>query len=521
MIKRNILDESTINNKRIARNTILLYVRQIFTMMVSLYTSRIILNTLGINDYGIYNVVGGIVLMLSFINNTMASASQRFLAYDLTRSSAKQLKETFSLTMFSYLIIALFALILCESIAVWFLNSKMNIPTERIEAANWVLQFSIFSFIVNILTTPYLSVIIAREKMDVYAYASIGDVLLKLSVVFILVYIPFDKLKLYSTLIFLCTLIMAIFYSTYCIKHFEESKYIFYYNKSRLKEMFSFAWWNTLGSLANVLRSQGINILLNIFFSPAVNAARAIAFQVNTAITNFSTNFYTAVRPQIIKSYAADDLGGMFRLIFSSSRFAFYLLFIISLPILLETEVILNLWLKVSPEYSSLFVRLVVINSLMEVLSLPLVNGLQAAGKIKTYQLLISTIYLLNIPISYFFLKIGWPPETTMYINIIIVLICFIPRLIICKHVIRLPVKSYIKEVLIKIVIVVAISIGGGYLVVSMFNIYALWQFVTSTIILTLFSGLVILIIGFTNEERTKLLFIINKKMNYVVRKGN
>lgn len=501
------------NNKRIAKNTILLYIRQILTMVVSLYTSRVVLNALGVDDYGIYNVVGGVVLMFAFLNSTMASASQRFLAYDIAQGNEQRLKQTFGLTFLSYIIVAVIAIVLCESVAVWFLNTKLNIPADRIEAANWVLQCSIFMFVLNILTTPFLSAIIARERMGVYAYASIVDALLKLIAVYMLTVIPSDKMKVYGLLMLAVTFSMTAFYAIYCRGRFCECKCLYYYEKRRLREMFSFAGWNVLGSIANITRSQGINIVLNIFFNPAVNAARGIAYHVNSAIASFSNNFYTAVRPQIIKTFAVKEYEQMFNIIFYSSRLAYYLLFIISLPVLLLTDELLTYWLVNPPELSVLFVQLTIVNSLIEVLNYPLVNGLQACGKIRGYQIFISVSYLMVLPIAFCLYKLGYPPETAMVVNIVIVTSCSIPRLLFCKKYIRLDILEYCKNVIVRIFIVTILGLIIGDWMNSIHFLEGIFDFILKIFLMFFEEGLLILLFGVTTCERKKIVTSLKVKI--------
>ena len=506
---------SVSNNKRIAKNTLLLYFRQILTMFVSLYTSRIVLNTLGIDDYGIYNVVGGVVTMFAFLNSTMASASQRFLAVDIAKGDKNKLIQTFNLTLLSYIILAIVAFMLCELLAVWFLNTQMNIPEERINAANWVLQCSIGMFIFNILTAPYMSVIIAREKMNVYAYASIAEAILKLTSVYCLMLIPYDKLKVYSVLTLFVILLISLFYALYCKLKFDECTYRLYFDRKRMREMFSFAGWNVLGSIANIARSQGINIVLNMFFSPAVNAARGIAFHVNSAIASFSNNFYTAVRPQIIKTYAVRQYDQMFNIIFFSSRLAFYLLFLISLPVLLLTDSILKFWLITPPDLSTLFVQLTILNSLIEILSFPLVNGLQACGKIQGYQIFISISYILVLPISYIFYKIGYPAETAMIVNIVIVSFCAIPRLLFCKRYIKLPIISYCKNVLVRVFIISVLGYVIGLCIVDIPISAGGIDILIKIVLLMLETSILIGLLGVTSQERTKVVMLLKSKIKH------
>ncbi|TSA27728.1 lipopolysaccharide biosynthesis protein [bacterium] len=426
----------------------MLYFRMLLTMFVSLFTVRIVLNTLGVVDYGIYNVVGGIVVMFSFLSGTMASASQRFFAFELGRNNIPQLKKTFSMTMTIYAMLAVIILILAETVGLWFLNTQMTIPDERMVAANWVYQFSIFSFMMTMFTIPYNASIIAHERMNVYAYVSIIEVVLKLAIVYLLVLFSYDKLKLYAVLMFVVITIVTFIYRTYCKRKFEECQYHFYWNKPLFKELISYSGWSLFGALSGIMRNQGINILLNIFFGPVVNAARAIAYQVNNAINQFATNFYTAVRPQIVKYYAAEEKEKMLKLVFQSSKLSFFLLFLLSMPILLETHFILALWLKQVPEYVMVFTVLVIITALIDSLSYPLMTAAQATGKIKQYQVVVGGTLILNLPISYCFLKLGFPPQITMYIAIVISVICLFLRLWMLRGLVGLSISDYWKKVL-------------------------------------------------------------------------
>ena len=496
------MDKSQNNTKRLAKNTLLLYFRQILIMLVSLYTVRVVLKVLGEEDYGIYNVVAGIVTMFSFLTSTMASASQRYLAVDLTTGDLTKQKQTFGLILWTYILLIIATVVLAESIAVWFLNAKMTIPDNRLYAANWVLQAAILMFVVNIIATPYLSAVIAHEKMGVYAYVNIFDAVLKLAIVFVLEVMSYDKLILYAVLLLTSSILATSCYILYCRKTFPECKANLFYDKQQMKEMTAFAWWNMIGTVANLLRSQGINVLLNLFFNPTINAARAIAYQINNAIISFSNNFYTAVKPQIIKSYAAGENERMIHLITSSSRLAFFLVFMLSLPVYLNIDFILKLWLENPPEYACLFSKLVLINILLEVFSMPLVTGLQATGNIKRYQSVISVIYLLNIPISYVLLRCGYPPEITMYVNIALVMISFTPRLLICKKYYSLSIPEYMKSVLLKTLLVTAICYTANYYLLRLFDANTVVNLCISCVAIIFVTGFVILFIGLQNAER-------------------
>lgn len=368
-------------------------------------------------------------------------------------------------------------------------------------------------FVLNILTTPFLSAIIARERMGVYAYASIIDALLKLIAVFMLTVIPFDKMKVYGLLMLVVTFSMTAFYAIYCRTRFCECKSLYYYEKRGLREMFSFAGWNVLGSIANITRSQGINIVLNIFFNPAVNAARGIAYHVNSAIASFSNNFYTAVRPQIIKTFAVREYEQMFNIIFYSSRLAYYLLFIISLPVLLLTDELLTYWLVNPPELSVLFVQLTIVNSLIEVLNYPLVNGLQACGKIRGYQIFISVSYLMVLPIAFYLYKLGYPPETAMVVNIIIVAACSIPRLLFCRKYIGLNILEYFKKVIARILVVTILGLIIGNRVIFSHISEGLLDFILKVILIIVVLVFLIIVFGVTACERMKISTMIKMKI--------
>lgn len=502
------------NNKRIAKNTLALYFRQILIMVVSLYTSRIVLQVLGVEDFGIYNVVGGVVTMFSFITGTMGSASQRFLAYDMAKGDKVVLKQTFSLIMLSYIGLAALTIILTESTAVWFLNTHMTIPPARIEAANWVLQFSILTFVFHILQAPYMAVIIAHEHMNVYAYISVVEVILKLLIVYLLQMFLFDKLILYAILMALSSMVIFIAYSYYCHRNFPESHYSYYYNGKRLKDLCSFAWWNIVGAIANILRSQGINVLLNMFFNPTVNAARGIAYQVNSAITSFYNNFYTAVKPQIVKSYAKGETETMLTLICRSSRFAYFLVLVMVMPFMFYADRILAIWLGTVPELTDIFVKTVLITALIETLSMPIVSGLQAANRIKEIQMTVSALYLMNIPISYVFLRLGYPPITPMYVNIVLILVALIPRIWIARNILHMSVSYFAKDVLLRIVIVSTLSLAICYVLYISLLPKSGFFVILSIGVMSILSCIVSLLLGFSYKEKQYIINIVKNKFN-------
>lgn len=501
------------DNKRIAKNTLALYLRQLLTMAVTLYTSRIILQVLGVDDFGIYSVVGGVVAMFSFLTGTMASASQRFLAFDMAKGDMVRLQQSFSLITLYYLIAGLVVVLLSESIGVWFLNTHMNIPPDRMVAANWVLQFSIASFAVSVFCSPCMAEIIAHERMGVYAYISIAEAVIKLLIAYMLQLITCDKLVLYAALLFLSTLLMTVYYIVYCWRLFPETHYRYYFDKGRLNEIFFYTSWNIIGVVANVLRGQGINILLNMFFNPAINAARAVANQVNGAVSSFYSNFYTAARPQIVKLYATGNKDKMMDLVYMSSRLACYLVLVLATPFFFYSSEILSIWLAKPPEYSSLFLKLVLATALIETLSMPLVTCLQAANRIKEIQLSVSVLYLLNVPVSYAFLRLGYPPEAPMYINLVIIIISFLPRIYYVHKIHSVPYMDYIKAVLVHLVLVIGVSILVCAFIYDHLHVDTFWKVVAASIAMVLITLVIVFLLGISQSERKLVSSFIKQRL--------
>lgn len=397
----NILD----NNKRIAKNTFLLYFRMSLTMVVTLYTSRVILNVLGVEDFGIFNIVGGVIAMLSFLNGALSGASSRFITFSLGKGDIEELKKLFSTVLGVHLILAGVIFLLSETIGLWFVCNKLVIPVERMTAALWVYQFSFIIAIVSIINVPYYSLIIAHERMNAFAYISIVEVILKLCIVWLLILIPQDKLIVYAILYLIVQVAICLFYSYYCFSHFKESRVKPICNPYQMKELFVYTGWTMNGYAAIIGYTQGVNILLNIFFGPMINAARGVAVQVQNAVMTFVQNFQMAIKPQIIKSYAVSDLQYMHTLVTASSRYGFFLLLIISLPLLLYTDIILRIWLGVVPEHTAEFVRIMLFAGLLQPLNSTLVTSIHATGDIKKFQIYEGTSLLTVVPISYILLK--------------------------------------------------------------------------------------------------------------------
>lgn len=447
------------NNKRIAKNTLLLYVRMLFLMVISLYTSRVILNTLGVEDYGINNVVSGFIGMLGFLSGSLGAASSRFITYDLGIGDMSTMKRTFGNIVTIHLLLAVIILFFGETIGLWFVLNKLQIPENRMTAALWVYQFSIFSFMLSIVSVPYNATIIAHERMKAFAYISIVDAILKLLIVYMLVVIPYDKLIIYAILFFCIQVFDRVVYGVYCYRHFEETKTKLAFNKKLFKEIFSFAVWTMNGNLAVIGYTQGINVLLNIFFGPTVNAARGIAVQVQTIVRNFCNNFQMALNPQLTKSYAQNDLDHMQQLLKVSSKFSFFLLYIISLPLMLEAPLILRWWLGIVPEHTVNFLRLILFSSMLIALSNPLIVSVHATGKIKKFQAIEGTMLLCIVPIAYVLLKLfSIKPEYVFCVHIVVEILTQYVRAKIVLPMISMKGIDYFKEVIIPIVKVIIIT---------------------------------------------------------------
>ena len=502
--------QTTDNNKRIAKNTLLLYFRMLLMMFVTLFTSRVVLDKLGVTDYGIYNVVGGVVAMLGFLNSSMSNAVQRYLSFEIGKNNEAGVNRIFNVSLFAHAGIAVFVFVVMEIVGVWYLNTHMNIPAERMDAANWVLQCSIFTTLFTIVQVPYNAIIISKEQMGIYAYISILEVVLKLLVVYMLAIGNFDKLKLYSVLIMVVTIGIMRIYRFYCTRKYKEAKFKFIKDWNLLKQIVGFASWNMLGELAWVFTGQGVNIILNSFFGPVVNAARGLAEQVNGAVNRFVANFQTAVNPQLIKNYASDQLGEMKTLLFRSTRFSYYLLLALSLPIILKMDFILHLWLKEVPDYTTGFCQLVLVSSLVSTLSNLLAQVARAYGKIRNYQIIVSIFLFLNFPLSYIVLKFGGSPLSTMFVNIGINAMLLFVRLRLTNRMIQMTYGSFMRNVLFPVIIVTAVA-----LVIPLTIYFMLDNSIISFIIVCLVSfvsvGVSTYALGMNANERLYILAAISK----------
>lgn len=437
----------------------MLYIRMLLSMVVSLYTSRVVLNTLGVEDYGIYNVVGGVVVLFSFLNNAMASATQRFLNFELGRQNLLEVKRVFSMSMTAHIFIALFVLLLSETIGLWFFSTQLNLPQNRIGAAGWVYQMSIFTCCFSILRIPYNASVIAYEKMSFFAYVSVLEGLLKLAIVYLLVLWNIDKLILYAILTLVVTIITNVIYQVYCKLKFEICSYFIFWDSLLFKKIISFSGWSLFGSLANMSAQQGVNFLLNVFYGVTVNAAVGIANQVSSAVYGFISNFQTAFNPQIVKSYAAGEKEYFFNLIFQTSKYSYFLLFMLSLPVLICTSFVLEIWLGIVPEYAVDFTRLMILFFLCDAISAPLWISVQATGKIRNYQILMASIIMLNFPLSFWALKSYMPVYSVFFIRLIINVLTFVVRIVYLKYKIGLSVEAYLRKVVAIVFVISLLSL--------------------------------------------------------------
>lgn len=501
------------NNKRIAKNTLLLYFRMLFLMVIGLFTSRINLQALGVQDFGIYNVVGGVVVMFNILSTSLSSAISRFLTYELGAGNKERLKHVFSSGVTIQILLAILFVLLAETLGLWFVNTHLVIPEDRIEATNWVLQFSILTFAINLISVPYNASIISHEKMAAFAYISIFEVIGKLLIAYGTFVSPIDKLIFFSGMTTLIAVLLRVIYGWYCKKNFEECSYKFIFDSSLLKKMFSFAGWNFIGASSAVLRDQGGNIIINLFYGPSVNAARGIAMQVNNAVQGFVNNFQTAINPQITKNYASGNYQYMMNLVFKGAKFSFFILLIMSLPIMITTPYLLFLWLGQVPEHTVNFVRLILLFTLSESLAGPLITAMLATGNIKKYQIVVGGLQMLNLPISYLCLKMGLPPEIVLVVAIIISICCEFTRLFMLKNMINISIFAFLKEVYCKSLLVFAISFGITYWLNSKITPNMI-SFIIISICSILITCTFIYIIGLNNEERLSVRKFVLTKLN-------
>lgn len=498
------------SNKRIVKNTIFLYSRLAIVMIVNLYMTRVVLNVLGVNDYGIYNVVCGFVSMFGFLNTSMANGVQRFYNYELGKNGSIAVVKVFNTAMIIQFTLAIGVVLLTETFGLWYVNTLMIISTDRIVAANWIFQFAIISLIFVIIQIPYSAAILAYEKMDYFAIVSIIDAFIKLAIVFALPHLNGDNLILYGLLIMLVSIINFILYYLYSRKHFTHLRFKKIFDRTLFKSMMGFSGWNLFGSFAYVVKSQGVNVLINSFFGTIVNAANGIAAQVSSAIQTFASNLVIAFKPQLTQSYAAGDYKRAEQLMLSMSKLSYALMCIISIPLIIEIDYVLKIWLSGNiPEYTNTFAKLTIVAMMIGVLNTPITQMIHASGQMKKYQIATSIVICSILPISWLFLKLGYDATSVFIITIVITIINQIVCLRVLHSIYRFNVREYIKEVVLPCVIITIIPFTCVHYMGSLM-LSSLWRFVTVAIANTLIIS-ILFYLTLNNSEKNIIKSHISK----------
>lgn len=506
-------------NRRIAKNSIFLYIRMFFTMLIGLYTSRVVLKVLGVQDYGIYEVVGGIITFFTFLNTTMAAATQRFLNFEIGRGNQERLHKVFCTALNIHIIIAVIIVLVAESVGIWFIDNKLNIPADRIFAAHIVFQCSLLTAVLSITQVPYNALIIAHEKMGVYAYVSVIGSLLKLLLALLIGIISYDHLILFAIFMFVKEAIVLVTYRVYCLSKFKESKYELLWDKPLVKEIGGFAGWNLSAHLVNMAKNQGVNILLNIFYGPIANAARGIASQVQGTLLLFSDNFQIATVPQITKRYATGDISGSNNLIIKGSKISILLFIIVMLPIIIEVRTLLSLWLVEVPPHAIVFTRLCLVTTLCNAFSGLLIYGALATGMVKKYQIVMSSIISLQFFAVWILFSLGVQPEVMYITEIICYIIALFARLALLKGMIQFPVLRYLFDVVFKSLVVLTLSFIIPYYLHTIIE----GQFVRIVCVFSssiLFSVLFAYIFALTESEKQIIRTTIIVKLPFIKKTG-
>ena len=489
------------NVKRLAKNTILLYVRMFITMIISLYTSRVILATLGVEDYGIYNVVGGFIAMFGIITATLNIAINRFLTFELGTGDKDRLKRVFSTSITIQILLSIIVIIIAETVGLWYINNVMVIPPERLVAANWCYQFSIVSCLAGLIVVPYNSTIIAHEDMSIYAFMGIFNSVFALIVAFLIGISPIDRLVFYGFLLMLCSIINFLVYMFYSKRHYEEACFRITFDKEMFRSMFGFAGWNFIGAGGYLMVMQGGNLLINYFFGPAVNAARGISNSVNTAIKQFGMNFTVALKPQITKSYASGDYNYMYNLIYRGSKLSVFMMLFISVPVLLNTPFILSVWLKEVPDHAVLFTQLAIIYTLVEMVDGPLITTILATGKIKTYQIVEGVLQCFNLLIAWLLLYLGAIPEIVLVVCIVTIHLTLLVKTLVLRRYVNLGVRDFFLKVYMRVLVTALLGFVIPYLLHALLP-YGWSNFIFTSCASVIFMGGAMLYIGCDHSER-------------------
>lgn len=506
------------DNKRVAKNTVYMYVRMAFSMLVGLYTSRVVLNVLGVDDYGLYNVIGGIIALFTVLNSALINTTSRFITVSLAKGNAQDTRQIFNMSLLLHLLVGLFIVILGETIGLWYLHNKLVIPEERDVAAEWLYQFTIVSAFLSTLNVPYNAAIIAHEKINVYAIIQIIDVVLKLVIVFLLKMSPFDQLIFYALLVLLVTVFNISVNFIYCQRKFEEVKFLFFWSWKIFREILKFIGWALVGNFSNMFYTQGINLMLNAFCGPAVNAARGIAVQVQGVVAQMANNVQTAINPQIMKNYAVNNLERMHMLICASSRFCYYLLFLIALPIMLEADYILELWLGIVPDHTVNFIRLTLVASLLDAFINPMFTANLASGRLNLYYIPVSIVSFSFMFITYFAIKTTGIPESVFLSYLAMVALGVVVRIFVMRKQVQLPKRAYIKQaVLPTIVVTVLATIAPVFTHLSIES--DLLRLVVTLVVSVFSIGVCVITVGITKSERQYGFSFIKSKLEGLTHK--
>lgn len=506
------MSQTTENNKRIAKNTLALYIRTLVTMVVGLYTSRVVLNVLGVDDYGLYNVVGGVVAMFSILTATLSQAISRYFTFELGKENSNRLHIIFCTGVNIQLLMSVIVIFIAEIGGVWFLNAKMNIPPDRMVAANWVLQFSILAFVVSLISVPYNAVIIAHEKMKAFAYVSVLEAILKLTIAYILFISPVDKLITYGFLLLLVSIVIRFVYGHYCHNHFDECHYEFILDKTLLLEMAKFAGLNAITCSAFMFNTQGINILSNLFFGVAINAARGVALQVDTVIRGFVANFTTAAKPQIIKYYSSGDYGNMMKLVCSSTKYSYFLMLVFAIPFIFEADELLKIWLKTYPSYAPCFVRWSMFVALITLLGEMLYVAILATGKLKKYVALETAISIFVFPVSYLLFLINFPSYIPYLLMGIVYFVLMVVRLVYLRQILDFSIKCFLNEACRPVVLTTVLTLLVCWWISHIIYGKSVFLILSACILMALTVCISIFLVGLAKAERK---YVIDKIINY------
>lgn len=512
------MEEANSSNKRIAKNTLLLYARMLFMMFIGLFTSRVILNALGVSDLGLMNVAGSVIAMFTFLNGTLSSGTQRFISFALGENDEDKLKHTFASAMTLHLVLAIIIVVLAETAGLWYVYHQLNVEPGRFEAALWCYQLSILSTFIGIVLVPFSSALIAHEHMGMYAYMAIYDAAAKLLAAYLIQIVPIDRVIFYSTLTFIIGFIPTFIYNWYCRKHFVECSFRFGYDKAIFKEMLSFSGWNTIGCLAAMGQGTGVNLVINSFCGTVVNGARGIAFQANGWVTKFVDNFLVALNPQIVKTYASNDIGRMSSLVINGGRFGCYLLLFLGIPLFIEIEWVLTIWLGQCPEHTAAFMRIVMVETLFKTLGTPTITAMHATGQMKVLNLNVATILLVIVPVSYVLFKLGCTPEVVMMVNVIPwIIVPFIRVSLLNKYTNgQFPVGKFVNKTVIQTLVMAVIMFIPPYLVSELCReMNGLVQFLLVGTVSVCTSLPVIYYIGLDKNLRKKAVAKIRQKIRH------